>query len=156
MSVALTRAEYDRDWADLFAWRNDERTRLMSLSTERVGLEDHLKWLKATLEKPTVRLFVARDPMTAMKVGTARIDQLSATTVELSITVAPRARGLGYAAQVLYHLVRQVPAEFPKTKIIKAQIKEENDASLCAFAACNFAIGKVKNGVAELTYRGPA
>lgn len=153
MSIALSRADYDRDWADLFAWRNDEATRTNSVSQDPIALEDHLKWLKATLDKSGVRLFVARDLMTSMKVGTGRIDQLTATTVELSVTIAPRARGLGYAGQVIYHLVKQVAAEFPKTKTIKAQVREENHASLCAFVACKFAFIKVKAGLVELALR---
>jgi RimJ/RimL family protein N-acetyltransferase len=149
--IAL-RLTTDQDWARLFAWRNDPLTRQASVKTDPVLLEDHLKWFAEVRAKTSVRLFVARDLMGPPFVGTARIDQINAFAVEVSLTVAPPARGQGYAAQIIRALVEETGVHFPKATVIKATVRTDNYASLCAFAEGGFTVRKVKGEFAELTH----
>jgi L-amino acid N-acyltransferase YncA len=157
--ITFERVDFDKHWADLYAWRNDPATREASLSQDLVGIEEHRTWLKATLAKASVHLFVVRDTKFAecdIKIGTARLDLINATTVELSLTVAPRARGRGYAAQTIYHLLKRIPEEFPKAKTVRALVREHNYPSLCAFTACKFTYVKARDGVVELVHKREA
>jgi L-amino acid N-acyltransferase YncA len=146
--IILRRAE-QKDWAKLLSWKNDPAALAGSLSTGEVGVEAHLKWFKDTLGRDSVRLYVARNEHSE-EVGTARVDKVNATTVEVSLTVAPSYRGRGYAEQILSALEATVRAEFGGKATIRAAVKETNYASLRAFAACDYDVRKVKGGVVEL------
>ena len=142
-----------QDWARLYHWRNDPETRAASVETDIVPLDEHLKWLKATLAKDATRLFVARDPMMGY-VGTGRVDRINATTVEVSLTVAPEARGQGYALTLL-QLLTEEAVRFPgKVALVKAVVKADNYRSLRTFADAGYEVVRVKNGLVDLTHDG--
>lgn len=133
-----------KDWARLYGWRNDPATRAASVTQEPVELTAHVKWLEATLKKASVRLFVATDDSTGRSVGTCRMDLRNKTTVELSVTVDARARGEGCSTGMVAWLVSHTHGEFPGVRLLTAQIREENVASLRAFAEVGFTITGLK------------
>lgn len=112
----------------LFAWRNDPDTRANSMTADEVPWESHCAWLEASLANDNRDLLVAE--VEGVPVGTVRIDRGEET--ELSWTVAPDARGKGYAKQM-------VKAACPKGRVI-ATIKAANVASQRVAAAAGFKV----------------
>lgn len=134
-----------RDWADLFAWRNDEATRAASVGQSPIALAAHLKWLEETLTSDARRLYVARDPQRG-KAGMARLD-IDKTSIELSLAVAPEHRGHGYAGQIIRELVTVALAlggPGATNRPLRAVVREENFRSLRAFAANEFVVEKTR------------
>lgn len=85
----------------LFEWRNDYTTRLNSTNTEEVLWDSHLKWLENSLNDMNRKIFIAEVDHVA--VGTIRVDYLNDHT-ELSWTIAPDSRGMGYGSAMLRQL----------------------------------------------------
>lgn len=88
----------EADAALLLDWRNDERTRLASRTTDPVRWDDHVRWLRSTLARDDRLLVIveSQEP-----VGVVRWDRLDADAWELSITLAPDARGRRLGLAVL-------------------------------------------------------
>jgi GNAT superfamily N-acetyltransferase len=83
----------------LWHWRNDPVTRASSRSHESIPLDRHVDWLRTTLERPDRRLLVGERG--GEPVGTVRWDLRDHGEWEVSITVAPHARGTGLAGPLL-------------------------------------------------------
>ena len=98
----------------LFAWRNDDLTRAMSLSTGEVSWADHESWLRGSLVNPDRKLLICENDNGP--VGTVRIDE----GTEVSWTVAPEHRRKGIGSQM-------VSMASPDHAV--AWIKAENEAS---------------------------
>jgi RimJ/RimL family protein N-acetyltransferase len=119
------------DAARLLEWRNDSATVAASLIQQPVAAEEHAAWLIACLNDPRRRLMIveATEP-----VATYRLDW--AREVEISLTVAPKMRGLGLSTPVIRlateHAVRE------GASFVWAVIRNDNAASRRAFASCGF------------------
>lgn len=139
------------DYGRLFAWRNDPVTVAGCLTPQRVKLKDHMEWLRKTLDRKTVQLYVALD--SRGPVGTGRIDyDAKKQTAELSLTIDPRRRGQGLASALISQLLQHARNE--QAAHVLARVKEENDASLRAFAGCGFWPKAYESeGVVLLEYR---
>ncbi|MBC7952778.1 MAG: UDP-2,4-diacetamido-2,4,6-trideoxy-beta-L-altropyranose hydrolase [Rhodospirillaceae bacterium] len=96
--LRLRRAGWD-DSDDLLAWRNDPQTRATARNTGLVPVENHLAWLTAVLADPNRLLLVGEQA--GEKVGTIRFDRQDEDSWEVSITVAPSARGRGMGNRLL-------------------------------------------------------
>ncbi|VTR76211.1 bifunctional UDP-2,4-diacetamido-2,4,6-trideoxy-beta-L-altropyranose hydrolase/GNAT family N-acetyltransferase [Cellulomonas hominis] len=83
----------------LLGWRNDPATRESSRSQDPVARADHVRWLDGVLADPDRVLLVVEH--TGHPAGTVRFDRVDDALWEVSITVAPHARGRGLAARVL-------------------------------------------------------
>src|SRR5699024_1276653 len=83
----------------LLRWRNDPETRAVSRSTDRVSWEGHTGWYARAVEAPERELYVIERG--GAPVGTVRFDALEGPEGEVSITLAPEARGLGRSRPVL-------------------------------------------------------
>jgi len=83
----------------LLDWRNDPVTRAGSRSRDEVAWEDHVAWLTRTLGSSERRLLVVESE--GAPVGVVRWDDLGDRDWEVSITVAPAARGQGRALPLL-------------------------------------------------------
>lgn len=143
------------DWARLLAWRNDPGTRAQSKSPDRVGLNEHMAWLRATLAKKTVFLYVAEDAAQSRVVGTGRLDlDAKKNVAELSLTVDPRYRGAGYAIKIVSELVARATIDAPGAALV-ATVLTDNEPSLRAFAANGFLPAREKDGLVLLS-RQPA
>jgi spore coat polysaccharide biosynthesis predicted glycosyltransferase SpsG/RimJ/RimL family protein N-acetyltransferase len=83
----------------LRGWRNDPSVRSASRSTEEITAQAHVAWLTGVLEDDArVLLVVEQD---GKPLGTVRFDRLHERLWEVSITLAPDARGRGLAHGVL-------------------------------------------------------
>ena len=83
----------------LLRWRNDPETRAVSRSTDRVSWEGHTGWYARAVEDPERELYVIERG--GAPVGTVRFDALEGPEWEVSITLAPEARGHGLSRPVL-------------------------------------------------------
>ena len=134
MSLRLRPATPD-DGEELLLWRNDPVTRANSLDTAQVERDTHFSWLERTLKDPErVLLMAERD---GVRVGMARFDTMSPGQWRVSISVAPRARGLGLggallSAAILYLDHHHGPAE------LQAEIRAANRPSQRIFEDCGF------------------
>lgn len=83
----------------LWEWRNDPATRAGSRSSGEVSMDDHLRWLTASLARTDRMLLLVTD--TVGPVGTVRWDHGVEGEWEVSITVAPDRRGQSLARPLL-------------------------------------------------------
>jgi N-acetylneuraminate synthase len=132
-AIVLRPATHD-DADRLLAWRNDPTTRAASFSDAEVARPAHLAWLAATLASTARRLFVAE--LDGVPVGQARLDDRGGDGWEVSIAVAPEARGRGLAAQALRALEPHARA-LGAVRLI-AQIRAENAPSIRMFKAAGY------------------
>lgn len=126
-----------RDVLVLYRWRNHPTTRAMMRSTDPVSLTAHLRWFRATQRDPLRRLYMADEHIWSMRVGTGRLDLTPETAeVELSVTVAPDCRAVGYARPMIQLLVEEARALGYHRCI--AMVRAENIVSRKAFRRCGF------------------
>ena len=114
----------------LFAWRNDSETRAWSRTTDPVTRADHERWLADVLQNENRRLLIiewGRQP-----VGTVRFDR-TGDHWEVSITVAPHARGRKLSVPILLAAEATVA---PAT--IRACVHEDNRVSLALFERAGY------------------
>ena len=118
------------DSALLLAWRNDPETRARSRGTDPVTAAEHEAWLTRVLADPDRRLLIVhrgRQP-----VGTVRFDR-DGEGWEVSITVAPEARGRRLAVPVLLAAERSV-----RPATLRACVHRDNGASLALFRRAGY------------------
>jgi UDP-2,4-diacetamido-2,4,6-trideoxy-beta-L-altropyranose hydrolase len=134
--VRLRRAT-DADTARLYAWHVDPDVRAGSLTAQPATFQQHCEWVARTAEDDRQRLYVARDDSQERWAGMVRLDRRKdEQSAEVSIAVAPGARGRGYANEMLtaaVDLARQWGVER-----LTARVKTANLPSLRAFWAVNF------------------
>ena len=106
----------------LFDWRNDPQTRSASLNTGALVYEDHFDWLKQALSNPSRQILIGELEETGEALGTVRLDQ-SAESTQLSWTVAPEARGKGFAKIMVQMAVAGLSG------VVCAEVKAGNLAS---------------------------
>lgn len=129
--LTLHRATSD-DGPSLFAWRTDAVTASMSLQPSPT-IEEHAAWLDESLRSPDRALFIARHGERA--VGQVRLDRRDHAW-ELSLTIAPDARGSGYGVDA----VRAACAEAVSLGAVTvvATIRADNAPSLRTFERAGF------------------
>jgi spore coat polysaccharide biosynthesis predicted glycosyltransferase SpsG/RimJ/RimL family protein N-acetyltransferase len=114
----------------LLAWRNDSQTRAWSRTTTTVAPGDHQAWLQRVLADPGRRLLIAEHG--GRPVGTVRFDR-DGDAWEVSVTVAPEARGRGLALPVLLAAERDLGRA-----TIRANVHRDNAASTALFRRAGY------------------
>jgi spore coat polysaccharide biosynthesis predicted glycosyltransferase SpsG/ribosomal protein S18 acetylase RimI-like enzyme len=134
--VLAARPAGGTDAGMLLAWRNDPATRASSRSQDAVPPEVHLRWLDAVLaDRDRLLLVVER---TGRAVGTVRFDRLDDSRWEVSITLAPDARGRGLAADVLATAERAWRAVAGHRPSVLAYVRPGNTASARLFEGAGY------------------
>lgn len=123
----------DRD--DLFAWRNEPHVRNMSLNQEVLRKEEHDQWFESSLCDPGRKLFIIE--YESKKIGVVRIDRLNEHAGEISINLAPNARGKGFGSEILRYISDNILSSF-EYLILIARIKANNISSIKAFKNAGF------------------
>lgn len=132
------RAAAPADSALLLAWRNDSQTRAWSRTTDPVTPAEHETWLTRVLADPDRRLLVAEldgefdSEFDGRPVGTVRFDR-DGGAWEVSITVAPDARGRRLAVPILLAAEQSLG---PAT--VRATVHRDNAASLALFERAGY------------------
>jgi pseudaminic acid synthase len=132
-AVTLRRATRD-DGARLMSWRNDPDTRAMSITGDEVTAEQHATFLARSLDATDRWLYVAEANGSA--IGMVRLDAAGPASLEVSLVVAPAARGKGYALALLQ--AAQAEARRHGAVRLVAVLKPENAASRRAFEAAGY------------------
>jgi spore coat polysaccharide biosynthesis predicted glycosyltransferase SpsG/RimJ/RimL family protein N-acetyltransferase len=122
----------------LLSWRNDPTTRAVSRTTAEVPRAEHVAWLTATLARSGRHLLVVLDG--DEPVGTVRWDDEGAGEWEVSITVAPSARGRGLAGPALTAAQDWLAGHLPAPpSALLAVVHEDNTASRRLFLRAGYA-----------------
>lgn len=119
----------------LFAWANDPATRAASFHQDLIEWSTHLAWLDRRLSSPGSRLFIGM--LEGQPVGQVRFDREPEGDAEVSIAVAPGARGRGVGRALLEAGIAAVAFEgFGRTAV--ARMRTDNPASMALFRAARF------------------
>ncbi len=118
----------------LLEWRNDPITRRNSRDGSLVDAPGHAVWLARSLADDDRRLLVVEEG--GVPVATCRWDRLSATDWEVSITVAPDARGRGGAGRALAAAEHALIVPAPVRMI--AVVHRDNTASQRVFERAGY------------------
>ncbi|WP_138442503.1 bifunctional UDP-2,4-diacetamido-2,4,6-trideoxy-beta-L-altropyranose hydrolase/GNAT family N-acetyltransferase [Sinomonas susongensis] len=125
------------DAAQLFHWRNDPSVRSVSRSTGELQWDGHLAWLARSLERTDVVLLMAEADGAAA--GTVRFDALGVHDWEVSITLAPSARGRGLARAVLRAAEERFLRDHPEATTLHAVMRASNEPSHRLFLGAGYA-----------------
>jgi RimJ/RimL family protein N-acetyltransferase len=129
-AVRLRRAtESDADL--LLGWANDPATRAASFHPDPIDRLGHVRWLAARLESPTTRFWIG-EADDGRPIGQVRIE-----VDEISISVAPTARGMGFGRALLGAAVDEAGRTLPAERLL-ASVRLDNPASLALFAGAGF------------------
>src|SRR5207245_4537328 len=98
-----------------------------SYTSDVISDDDHHQWFARKLADPTCALLVVEEA--GRPVGQVRLDRIHGELAEISIGLAPDARGRGLGRDALRLAVSEAP-QLLGVKSIKAFVKPVNDASL--------------------------
>ena len=132
----------------LLEWRNEPTTRAGSLTEGEVSPDDHYRWLSRKLADPDCALFIVlagTEPL-----GQVRVDRVGEGIGEISIGLAPEARGRGIGREAL-RLAAEEARERLGVTTLRAFVKADNEASLRAFAAAGYTEFSRRDDVVQLT-----
>lgn len=118
----------------LLEWRNDPVTRRNSRDRSLVDADGHGAWLARSLADDDRRLLVVEEG--GVPVATCRWDRISTTDWEVSITVAPDARGRGVAGRALAAAEHALVVPAPVRMV--AVIHRDNTASQRVFERAGY------------------
>jgi RimJ/RimL family protein N-acetyltransferase len=116
----------------LHAWRNDELTRRNSGSTGKVALEDHRRWLSATLASDRRRLCILE--VDGVPAATCRFDYEDfggPIPTEFSFSIAPEFRGKGLSKALCLVAVEAEPSHFSRVRPENVAIQRLLEAAGC-------------------------
>ena len=118
------------DWELLLSWRNDPVSVANSIQSRPVAEDEHKEWLRRKLNDRDSIIYIANSD--GAPVGQVRFD-LEGTAAEISVIVAPKARGRGLGTAMLRLACSR--AGFAR---YVAHILPENKASVAAFRKAGF------------------
>lgn len=125
------------DADELLRWRNDPGTRQASRNRFPVDPTDHVSWLAAVLADPH-RLLLIGLLASGEAIGTVRFDALDTPgDFEVSITVAPEARGRGLSLPLLVAAEGAAPALGLTTRLW-ANVDPGNERSVRLFESAEY------------------
>jgi pseudaminic acid synthase len=122
------------DGASLLAWRNDPQTRAMSIATGEVTADQHAAFLARSLDTDDRWLYIAEAG--GAPIGMVRLDAAGPAALEISLVVAPPARGKGYAVALLH--AAEAEARRRGAVRLVAVLRPDNAASRRAFEAAGY------------------
>jgi len=124
------------DAARLLRWRNDPAVRAASRSRAEVSEAEHRRWLATVLADPERHLLVAE--VEGEPIGQVRFDRLDDARHEISVALAPEARGRRLAAALIEAGIAWL-REHVGPSTVDAVVRHENEPSLRAFRRAGFA-----------------
>ena len=119
----------------LLEWANDPVTRQASFNTEPIAWETHVAWLQRRLNDEQCAFYIAEDGTQA--VGTVRFDLREAAVAEISLSLAPSARGRGLGPKLIRMGTFAVLDEGFCDEV-RGRVKHTNTPSLRAFERAGF------------------
>ncbi len=111
------------DMERIYLWSNDPITRKNSFSSEPIIWENHIIWFKTKLQSETSVFYIIENKMDP--IAFVHFTKKEETTI--GITVAPEARGKGFASKCIIVACKEYKKQYNET--IYAYIKTDNIAS---------------------------
>jgi len=137
-SLQIVRATVD-DSSDIWKWRNDPETRIMSLNSHKIPWESHRDWFTKTITNPQVTLLIGILKPQNEKVGNCRFDFSSdGLSTDVSIALSPSMRGKKLSVPFLTSSINFIRKERRAPLTINATVKKTNNASIKCFERCGF------------------
>lgn len=128
------------DSAEIWQWRNDPLTKLMSITGDETSWEVHSNWYRLALTNPNCTIYIGYLGDTE-KVGVCRFDvNVEKNIAEVSINLNPHYRGKGLSHRLLSASMKEFLGQ-QKIDFL-AKIKKNNLASLKCFSTCGFVFEK--------------
>jgi RimJ/RimL family protein N-acetyltransferase len=124
----------------------------MSLSSDILLYEEHMKWFKKILADPNEVFLFFEDSLVKLKLGIVRFElNMDKGTGLVSINLSPESRGKSYAKPCLNAAIKELRMNFHSCHTLFAEIKNDNIPSLRSFEGIGFKLDK--NGNDFLTYK---
>jgi UDP-2,4-diacetamido-2,4,6-trideoxy-beta-L-altropyranose hydrolase len=123
----------DRD--AILQWRNDESTRRYSTNPLPIDPATHGRWYARVLDDPDCAMFIGQQGDEA--VGVLRYER-TGTVANVSIFLVPGRAGRGLGRRLLMLGREWVRTHWPEVRLLQAQIKLDNQASLQTFLGAGF------------------
>ncbi len=122
----------------IWKWRNDPMTSKMSFSDEKISWEEHSYWYKKILLDNSTKLYVGEYRW--IPVGVVRFDECDNEKYyyKVNINISPEHRGKGFGKQLLTNGIKKLIKEVANCKLIRAEVKKENETSNKLFRSCGF------------------
>lgn len=137
-AISIRRAVAD-DAKEIWAWRNDARTRAMSMTSGVVSWEAHAEWYRASLQDDNLYLYVGCFDGDRRKIGMCRFDvDPERALAEVSINLDPAMRGLSLSHRLLAAAIGVFRAE--RRVDLAATIRKQNAASVRCVTRCGFVL----------------
>jgi RimJ/RimL family protein N-acetyltransferase len=155
-SPVTTRPATAADSRRLFDWRNDPLTRAMSRGPDPVAWEVHEIWFAEALADPDRDILIGLAE--GAEIGMVRFDldaewsDETGREAEISINLAPSARGRGLAAPLLAAAIRAF--NHNRRCEIRAEIRADNLPSRRAFEAAGFRLAGEADGLCRYYHGG--
>lgn len=135
----------------VWTWRNDPVTRAVSVNTDEVPWADHERWFAAVLADRDRHLLVGE--VGPEPVGVVRFDRLDEPELwEVSINLAPAARGRGLAVPLLDAGRDWLRAREGQVGVL-ALVRATNAASMRTFLRAGYAERSTEDGWTTLELR---
>jgi RimJ/RimL family protein N-acetyltransferase len=130
-----------KDSEDLWRWRNDPQTRLMSLNGEEISFDSHTQWFNNALRNPLIYMFLGSLSQETEKIGVCRFNfQPDGTTAEISINLNPKMRGKKLSTVFLKAAIQYLKNIRKRPFSILATVKKSNVVSQKCFERCGFSV----------------
>ena len=115
----------------LLAWANHPVTRAASFHPDPIERAGHVRWLTSRPASPTTGFWIG-EADDARPIGQVRVEG-----GEVSISVAPDARGMGFGRALLAAGVDEAGRTLAVERLV-ARVRVDNPASLALFAGAGF------------------
>jgi len=148
--ITVSRAT-SADSRDIWEWRNDEKTKQMSISSNDITWESHTSWFEESLKNPNRYLYVSylNDKE---KIGVCRFDIDNTThTAEVSINLNPLFRNKKLCEKILTEAIREFRGE--TNVALTATIQKINTSSIKCFLNVGFFFENDDNDYNYYSYR---
>lgn len=143
-SISVRKAS-NSDCKEVYIWRNDLTTRLMSHNTKVIKWEDHIIWFKNSFNSRTKILLICEDSI-KKRIAFVHCDLNNKKGV-ISINLSPEERGKGYSKTCLKKAIEYIKINYNQLNFLIAEIKEINHPSKKLFINLRFNLYDLKNGI---------
>lgn len=131
----IVRRALPEDAMDVLRWRNDPIACTMSRHQEPISEVVHIAWYSRAMDDPNRLLLIG--VLEGEKVGIVRFDYRRKALWEVSIMIAPEARGQGLGRHLLEMALERLHNVYAETSVL-AVVSLNNESSLRLFHALGF------------------
>ncbi|MEG0962472.1 MAG: GNAT family N-acetyltransferase [Lachnospiraceae bacterium] len=138
MTKQYLRKAQEIDADILYEWANEAECRKNSFSMEPIAYEEHIRWLKRTLQDKKIQLYIGMSGENP--IGQIRLNMKENTTGEryenqaiISYSIVAKQRGKGFGRILLELAEEKLKETAPTIKRMVGEVKKDNIPSQKAF-----------------------